>query len=96
MARLDLRELETIFRLVIEKLKQDGIKDISINIDEYWFVSTDEWDNFSKTPDIIVGSLVEDINNLKSTIKSNEIISYTDFDRLASVLRGISELQAPT
>ena len=80
MTSINLRELETIFRLVIEKLKQDSIMEISTNTDEYWFVATDEWDNFSKTPDIIVGSLLDDINYLKNSIENNKIVSYTDFD----------------
>jgi hypothetical protein len=42
-----------------------------------------------------VGSLFDDIKSIKKSIKENEIITYTDFDRLASLLRAISEINAP-
>lgn len=92
---ITIEQLKCLFDLVIQKLQNDNLNQINFNTHEYWFVSTDEWDNFEETPVPIVGSLVDDITYLKRSIEEREIITYSDFDRLASVLRAISEMQAP-
>ncbi len=92
---ITIEQLQYLFELIVQKLKNDNLKQISFNVNEYWFVSADEWGNFNEAPEPIVGSLVEDIMYLKQTIAEKEIITYTDLDRLASVLRAISEIQAP-
>jgi hypothetical protein len=96
MKNLSLIELEIVFKLLVLKLKNENINNISFDKDKYWIILTDEWNVFSKIPEEAVGSLFDDIDCLKDAIQKNEIISYTDFDRIASVLRAISEIQAPT
>lgn len=92
---ITIEEWEFLFRLVINKLKSDKINSIDFNVDEYWIILTSEWNDFEKIPEPAVGSLFDDIKSIKKSIKENEIITYTDFDRLASLLRAISEINAP-
>jgi len=92
---ITIEQLKSLFELVIKKLQNDNLKEFNFSTQEYWFVAADEWDNFEETPVPIVGSLVDDIAYLKKTIRENEMITYSDFDRLASVFRAISEMQAP-
>lgn len=73
----------------------DKIDDVVFDMNEYWIITTDEWNEFKDNPKPAVGSLAEDIEYLKKSIANNKINSYVDFDRLASILRAISEIKAP-
>ncbi len=95
MKRISKSELEIIFNLILNKLYLDKIDQIVFDMDKYWIITTDEWNKFGEIPQPAVGSLEEDIKYLKNAIEQNEIVSYVDFDRLASILRAISETEAP-
>ncbi|MVT10248.1 hypothetical protein [Chitinophaga tropicalis] len=94
--RISRKEIEVLFELVLKKLTFDKFEEIHFIKDEYWIITTDEWQNFDHAPKPGVASLVEDVSYLKQSIENHEIHSYSDLDRLASVLRVISENQAPT
>lgn len=96
MVNITVAELETLFKLVIRKLKKEKIENIYLDIDEYWIVLADEWSDFSTSPSLAVGSIVDDTSYLKKAIQENEISTYSDLDRIASLLHAISELLAPT
>jgi len=95
MTVIKISELETIFSKIIEKLKFEAREEISIEDDFYKFIPTDEWSSF--TGDIIeTGSLSDDIDNLKKLVQDkHHPCTYVDFDRLASVLRAISQNMNP-
>ncbi|MGC4037070.1 MAG: hypothetical protein QM764_14015 [Chitinophagaceae bacterium] len=95
MDDITIEELEILFKLIIQKLQRDKCSKIDFKGNEYWIVSSDEWMNFIDTPTPVVGSLKEDVVYLKKAIGENAIHSYSEFDRLATVLRFISESQAP-
>jgi hypothetical protein len=95
MNNLTINELEKLFKLIVEKLKKDNIKNISIDFDEYWFITSDEWNNLNETPQPGVGSLAEDVEYLKKALNQNEIFTYSDLDRMSSILKAISEKEAP-
>ena len=95
MTEITIKEVEVLFKLAIEKLKNDKLANVEFNNDEYWIITTDEWDKFEDIPKPAVGSIKEDIEFLRAAIKENVIYSYSDFDRLATILRAISEIQAP-
>lgn len=90
------KEIEKLFDLVLNKMTLDNVSEVDISVDEYWIITSKDWQNFEHDPKPGVGSLIEDVNFLKQSIENNEIHSYSDFDRLASILRAISESQAPT
>ena len=96
MSSISVTEIETLFRLVIEKLKRDNIDNIRFKTDEYWIILADEWNNFASAPKPSVGSLSEDLHHLKKSIEEIEVFTYSDLDRLAAVLRAISEVEAPS
>lgn len=96
MDSINIIEIEILFRLVLNKLEKDQVEKISITTDEYWIILTDEWTDFKQTPQAAVGSLAEDVSYLKRAIEENEIVTYSDLDRLAALLRFISEMKAPT
>jgi hypothetical protein len=96
MNRISLNELEILFRLVIEKLKRDEVYQAELDMDEYWIITADEWNNFKVLPTLCVGSLSEDVQFLKEAISEDAMYTYSDLDRVATILRAISEMQAPS
>ncbi len=95
MRNITTEELKFLFKKVIDKLEQEGSTSIKIENDFYRFIPTDSWDNYEDI--ILAGSLYDDLDCLKLIIKeSNRPLTYVDFDRLASILRAISEIQNPS
>lgn len=95
MKRVTTTELSQMFDRIIDKLNKEKIENIDIETDYYRIIPSDEWSNF--TQDVIeVGSLNDDIESLKRLIEnSNRPCTYVDFDRLASLLRAISQKNNP-
>lgn len=96
MNSISVLEIEILFKLAIEKLKKDNIEYIQFDIDEYWIILSDEWAKFTSPPKLSVGSLNEDMHYLKKSIEEKGIFTYSDFDRIATLLRVISEINAPS
>jgi len=96
MERISVNEIEKLFALIINKLKADDANNFELDLNEYWIVLADQWNNFNGNPQLAIGSLKDDVLYLKRAIEEDEIISYSEFDRLATVLRAISEKEAPT
>jgi hypothetical protein len=95
MNNITIKEIEALFTLVIKRLKKDNIENMQFDFDEYWFITSDEWNNLNEIPQPAVGSLTEDIDYLKKTITQNEIFTYSDLDRLSNLLKAISEKESP-
>jgi len=96
MAKISVLEIEQLFKLMIKIIKKEGIDEFEIPIDEYWVVLTDEWNNLKITPELGIGSLEEDIKFLKDTIREGEMFTFIDFEKVAQVLRAISEKMVPS
>ncbi len=93
--KIETNEIENIFELVINKLKADKVEYIEVDEIMYWFINTDNWNVINENPENEVGSIKDDWDGLIKCKNKEEIISYTEFDRLASILRAISEKLAP-
>lgn len=89
-ATITVKSIELLLSRIVSKLKKDGISNFEFKEDEYWIILTDEWNEFNQTPKPAVGSLVDDTEFLKSVLENNELITYLELERLASVLRAIS------
>jgi len=92
MKKIKVTDLENLFELVLKKLKSEGINEIPLDEDYYWNVSAENWNDFNKEPDLEVGSLSDDFEELKKLlIDKKRPMTYVDFDRLASLLYFISK-----
>lgn len=89
---IKIEELELLLTKTIKKLKEEKYKEFSFGYDEYWIITTDDWNNFGAEPKPAVGSLNDDINFLKLVIKEDLNISYLELERLATILRAVSEI----
>ncbi|MBS1755584.1 MAG: hypothetical protein JST34_16210 [Bacteroidetes bacterium] len=97
MREITIIDLEIIFTRIIRKLKEQGISKITIETDLYNKIPTHKWSIYNKIEDnIVMGSLFDDIDSLKKMISDNKHpCTFVDFDRLASLLHIISEIENP-
>ncbi|MGL5806480.1 MAG: hypothetical protein ACRC2R_26210 [Xenococcaceae cyanobacterium] len=95
---LKIEEIEFIFEHLIQKAKNDKIELVNIETDYYWIITSDDWDDFSSclSPEPCIGSIVDDWNSLQEILKTKQIVTYLDYERLASILRALSETIAPS
>ena len=104
MNEIRIAELKTLFNRVIEKLEFEvgGKEAIELKTSSYRLIPTEKWNSYESPEDwnsaseIDHGDLNHDLFELKKLLADkNRICSYVDFDRLASVLREISQVQNP-
>ena len=94
--RVTASEIRAVFSLLHKKLTDLGIEIVNIETDYYWLVSTDQWDDLDSDPKPVVGSLVDDWESLRKVMEGQHPATFVDFERLASVLRALSETLNPT
>ncbi|BAZ49461.1 hypothetical protein NIES4103_20730 [Nostoc sp. NIES-4103] len=94
--RITVDELKQIFELLFQRIKDDKIEFVDVETDFYWFVTSDEWSNFDSSPNVAVGSLIDDWDSLQEILRNKRIVTYLDYERFASILRVISETIAPS
>jgi len=101
---MTVKELEKIFSRIIDKLKFEIGEDLQIKVktDSYRIIPTEKWNKFNDSDDwnsakeIDLGSLKDDIQELEKLAKNKEqVCTYVDFDRVASLLREISQVNNP-
>ena len=75
--------------------QEKNVEEIEIHTDYYRIIPTDEWETYDK--DVIeLGSLDDDIMELTDMSQNpDRPCTYVDFDRAASVLRAISQINNP-
>ena len=94
--KMMVKDLELLLLKIIDKLRQEGHHVIDLgDFDLYWNVSAPEWTDMSRTPELSVGSIRDDLESLKELSNPDHVTAYVDFDRLATVLHLISERLNP-
>jgi len=95
MKSINIDELSKLFDRITSKLKAEGYENIQIEDDFYRLIPTESWQTFKDVP-IVNGSLYDDVESLKKlTQDEKRICTYVDFDRMASLLRYISQKNNP-
>lgn len=104
MSEIKVSELKVLFGRILEKLEREYGKDtvLDLKTSAYRLIPTEKWDDFSKnenwtsSSEIFLGDLGDDVMELKKLISDkNRLTTFVDFDRLASVLREISQMENP-
>jgi len=104
MKKIKVSELKILFEKIIDKLETEYGKEAEFELKTiiYRLISTEKWDKFDKPEDwfsaseISQGDLQDDLTELRKLItEKDRIATFVDFDRLASVLREISEVENP-
>ena len=90
-------DLKIVFNRIIKRLEDEGLASIEIESDLYNIIPADKWDIINKIEDVvIIGSLQDDIDCIKQLAKdTTRFCTYVDFDRVATILRAISQKQCP-
>lgn len=96
MKQVHISDLKKAFARIIEKLESEGVSEIITTQDFYNLIPTDSWEIYRDKPDIVIGSLSDDIDSISELVNNpDRECTYVDFDRVASVLRLISQIQNP-
>lgn len=104
MNSIKVSELKILFERVIKKLETEynSTSEIELKTIIYRQIPTEKWDKFDKPEDwfsaseISQGNLQDDVIELKKLITDNKrAATFVDFDRIASVLREISQIENP-
>jgi hypothetical protein len=89
--RINLLELALLATKLVENYKERGYDSVSIDdMDLYWVVQPPEWTDLQQEPKLNVGSLRDDWEGLQQ-VQEGRMPTSVDFDRLAAVLRAVSE-----
>ena len=104
MSNIKVSELKSLFDNVIEKLEIEYGEDAELELKTitYRLIPTEKWDKFDKPEDwfsaseILLGDLQDDVLELRKLVnEKGRIPTFVDFDRLASLLREISQVENP-
>jgi hypothetical protein len=89
--QIQLLQLAILAKKLIENYRERGYDAAHIDdMDMYWVVQAPEWTNLQREPKLSVGSLKDDWEALQRVLEG-QMPTAVDFDRLAAVLRAVSE-----
>jgi hypothetical protein len=84
---------EKLFYRISESIEEEIILD---GFDMYWSVGAPECYNMKEEPSLVVGSLKDDLIELKKLLESNDRpIAFINLERFAAVLNAISQKLNP-
>jgi hypothetical protein len=90
--KIQTSQLDVIFRKITLKLKELDINSVEIDQDYYLLISNADWTKVDEAnPEPVTGSLIDDWGSLHKVVTGEHPLMFVDFDRLASILRAISE-----
>jgi hypothetical protein len=88
---INVNDLNKLFGSAIAYLKGLESEKLFIEQDSYLMIGSDEWYDVVKENTGDIGSLVDDWDSLLKKIHNEEPFSSLDLDRLAAILKAISE-----
>lgn len=93
---ISIVDLIKIINICVTRITLEGVSHLTIETDLYQFIPTDKWNDFQDDFSYAVGSLKDDWESLQKLIEDPLRVSSVDLDRLASILRAISEELMPS
>lgn len=91
-ATMTMDEIQRCLSLLLEHASRQGLTGIDAgNVDFYWTMTSEDWLVADIEPKPAVGSLHDDIAELKRLLTDPDRASSVDLDRLASILRLLSD-----
>lgn len=104
MQKISIKELEALFEKIVEKLTyelgENGV--VETKTSAYRSIPSDQWNKFESPEDwfsakeIELGDLGDDVMELKKLIHDKDrFCTYVDFDRMASLLKELSQVYNP-
>jgi len=88
---MKLDDLEKCVRILIRLAADRGVEDVRPEGDGYWTVTTPEWTRIYDEPKPAIGSFSDDEEELRKMLADPERASSVDLERVAHVLRLLSD-----
>ena len=89
---MKLNDLEICICILLRLARERGIDEVTLpEKDGYWVVTAPEWTNVYEDPQLAVGSFSDDAAELRKILADNERASSVDLERVASLLRRLSD-----
>ncbi|GBF32468.1 hypothetical protein DCCM_0664 [Desulfocucumis palustris] len=91
--KISINELKFLFEILIKKAEEAGFNEFVIDKDNYWLVSSSEREDFTiATPEVSVGSMIDDVESLQKVLEGINIPTPVDFDRFANILIAVGDM----
>lgn len=87
-AKVSVAELRTVMDLLFRKLDELGVTHVDSE-DLYWKVPLSALYDMTTTPELSVGSIADDVDELRKIGTDEYEASLTDIDRIVSLLRAM-------
>lgn len=88
---MTFEEIQRCISILLEYVSRQGVSSLDVcNADLYWTMTSEDWLVKDTEPKPAVGSLHDDIAELKQLLDEPGRASSVDLDRLASLLRLLS------
>lgn len=93
---INLDELNRILDKLFAHLKKNGVNDIELTKDFYWYISENQvYNPYNKPTELTLGQLTDNWNELIKTLEEdNDLIAY-NFVWAATILRALGEKIVP-
>lgn len=98
MKKIDKNLIKSALLRIVDKLEKETPDLIDVSEDTYKLIPTNRWwIRYPEEYDNLVHSLYDDIEEIeKLAADPQRPCTYVDFDRMASILRYISEVENPS
>jgi hypothetical protein len=89
---IEMEKLRYLCEILIKKTEYLGIQEIQLDTDNYWIITSDNREDFStNSPEVSVGSLQDDWEQLVKILSGEHPPTPVDFDRIASIFVAVGE-----
>jgi hypothetical protein len=62
---IDLTELRRLSDALFARLERDGVRSVNVASPHYWTVFADDAFGMDKTPDLVIGDVLDDLRDLR-------------------------------
>ncbi|MFF2450764.1 hypothetical protein ACFVSW_27430 [Neobacillus sp. NPDC058068] len=85
--KIKTKEIEQLVLMLLNKLKEKDISEVTIDTDYYWSVDWNDIENFkSESLEFGVGSFCDDWNHLQKILSGEFELNVLDLQRLSTLL----------
>ena len=91
---ITVNPISALFQKITDYLIEMDCQTIYIETDYYLLIPTDKWTNLEEQ-ETVVGSMCDDLSELQKVVRGDAPLSSIDLDRVATVLREVSQLINP-
>lgn len=92
LSQIALNDIETWVAILTRMLEAKGVDSIDVDdVDFYWTINAGDQLDLRQAPEPAVGSLKDDLRELRKVSRGGSMPTPVDLDRFAAVLRVISE-----